>query len=202
MPDSTFKVTLPKNINKRPVSPSDEDIQALFKEASPELKKCIALAAFGSLRRGEICALTYGDIDGNVIHVTRDVVQDLNSTWILKDFPKTSDSIRDAVYPDEIIELLGTGNKNEKIIKYANPGSITQGFTKLRNRMGLNVHFHQLRIYFCSIGAVLGIPTNYLEDFGGWRRGSNVMKQVYQNSIENKSKEYSDIMRDHFKKLL
>jgi len=202
MPDTTFRVTLPKKLNKKPLSPSDKDVQALYKAASPELKKCIALAAFGSLRRGEICALTYGDIEGNTIHITKDVIQDLNSKWILKDMPKTSDSVRDASYPDEIISLLGTGEKNEKIIKYKNPGSITQCFTKLRDRLGINIHFHQLRVYFCSIGAVLGIPTNYLEDFGGWRRGSNVMKQVYQNSINDKSIKYSNILKKHFKKLI
>ena len=198
MPENAFKVSLPKKIKKRPISPSDGDIQTLFGEAQTELKKCIALAAFGSLRRGEICALTFGDIEGNTVHITKDMVQDKDNQWVIKNMPKTSDSIRDVSYPDEVIELLGHGEKEEKVIKYQNPGSITQCFTKLRDRLGLSIHFHDLRIYFCSIGAVLNIPTNYLEDFGGWRRGSNVMKQTYQNSISDKREEYSNIMQDHF----
>ena len=201
-PDLSFKVTLPKKVNKRPVSPSDGDIQTLFREAQPELKKCIALAAFGSLRRGEICALTYGDIEGNTIHITKDMVQDKDNQWVLKDMPKTSDSIRDVSYPDEVIELLGTGDKDERIINYQNPGSITQCFTKLRNRLGLDIHFHSLRAYFCSIGAVLNIPTNYMEDFGGWRRGSTVMKEHYQNNIVSMSELYSARMKKHFAGLL
>lgn len=202
LPDCSFKVTLPTKIKKRLISPSDGDIQLLYNSAAPELKKCIALSAFGSMRRGEICALTFGDIEGNIIHITKDVVQDVNNKWCLKDIPKTSDSIRDIYVPDEILILLGTGSKKEKIINYANPGSITQCFTKLRNKLNVNIHFHQLRSYYASIGAVLGIPTNYLEDFGGWRRGSGVMKEVYQNSITSKSKEYARKMADHFSGLI
>lgn len=201
-PDLSFKVSLPKKVNKRPISPSDGDIQALFKAASPELKKCIALAAFGSLRRGEICALTFGDIEGNTVHITKDMVQDKDNQWVIKNMPKTSDSIRDVSYPDEVIELLGHGEKEEKVIKYQNPGSITQCFTKLRNRLGLDIHFHSLRAYFCSIGAVLNIPTNYLEDFGGWKRGSAVMKEHYQNNIVSMSEVYAKKMQKHFAGLL
>ncbi len=202
MPDATFRITLPKKLNKKPISPSDEDIQALYKAASPELKKCIALSAFGSIRRGEICALTYADLDGNTIHITKDIIQDRDNKWVLKDMPKTSDSIRDASYPDEIIELLGTGEEDEKIVKYQNPGSITQCFTKLRDRMNINIRFHDLRHYFASIGAVLGIPDNYLSDFGGWKRGSSVMKEVYQNNIVSMSEIYAEKMKKHFKGLL
>ena len=83
-PDLSFKVSLPKKVNKRPISPSDGDIQTLFGEAQTELKKCIALAAFGSLRRGEICALTFGDIEGNTVHITKDMVQDKDNQWVIK----------------------------------------------------------------------------------------------------------------------
>lgn len=202
MPDVTFRVSLPKRVNKRLKSPSDKDIQTLFNAASPNLKKCIALSAFGAIRRGELCALTYSDIKGNTIHIHRDVVQDKENVWHIKEIPKTSETVRDAFYPDEIIELLGTGGKNDKIIEYQNPGSITQCFTKLRDRLGLDIHFHDLRHYFASIGAVLGIPDNYLSDFGGWKRGSSVMKEVYQNTIEDASQEYMDRMKNYFRGLL
>lgn len=202
MPDTVFRVTLPKKIKKRLISPSDEDIQTLFEAASPELKKCIALSAFGSIRRGELCALTFSDIEGDTIHIHRDMVQNKKNSWETKEMPKTAESVRDASYPHEIIELLGKGENNEKIIKYKNPGSITQCFTKLRDRLDINIRFHDLRHYFASIGAVLGIPDNYLSDFGGWKRGSSVMKEVYQNNIVSMSEVYSEKMKRHFKKLI
>lgn len=201
-PDLSFRVTLPKKIKKRPSSPSDDDIRVLYDAASPNLKKCIALSAFGSIRRGEICALTFADLKKNKILVTKDIVQDKDNNWVLKEWPKTSESVRSISYPDKIIKLLGSGEKDEKIVSYQNPGSITQCFTKLRDRLGLNIRFHDLRHYYASIGAVLGIPDNYLADFGGWKRGSSVMKEVYQNNIVSMSEVYSTKMKKHFSGLV
>lgn len=198
LPDTTFRVTLPQKHIRNDISPSNEDVCALYKHASPELKKCIALAAFGSLRRGEICALTYTDLHGDVISVSRDMVQNKDNKWVIKDIPKTEASVRTVKLPEKVVELLGSGAPGERIINYQNPGSITQCFTKLRNRLGLNIHFHQLRHFYASIGAVLGIPDTYLSDFGGWSRGSNVMKEIYQNKIVSMSNYYSDKMTKHF----
>ena len=198
MPDITFRVTLPKRVKKRVAAPSDLDVQHLYNIAPPELKKCIAIGAFTGMRRGEICALTFADIEGNIAHVTKDIVQDYKKEWIVKDFPKTDDSIRDCVLPQKVLDLLGSGNPDERIIKYKNPTSITRVFTRIRDRLGLTISFHDLRHYFASIGAVLGIPDNYLSDFGGWKRGSSVMKEVYQNNIVSMSEHYAKKMTDHF----
>ena len=199
-PDLMFRVTLPAKAKKRPSSPSDEAVATLFREASPTMKKCIALAAFGSCRRGEICALTYDDLDGNILHITKDMVQDKENTWHLKNMPKNSESIRDALLPDEVIDLFQDGSG--KLVSYANPASISKCFTKLRDRLKVNIRFHDLRHYYASIGAVLGIPDNYLADFGGWRRGSSVMKEVYQNNITSMSEVYARKMADHFGKII
>lgn len=201
-PNVHFNVTLPKRAKKRTESPSDEDIKRLYEAATPELKKCIALAAFGSLRRGEICALIYDDLKNGAVSVTKDIVQASDKSWVLKEIPKTEDSNRLAPLPDKVIKLLGEGEPEERIIKYKNPTSITRTFIKLRDKLGLTIRFHDLRHYFCSIGVVLQIPSNYLEDYGGWGRGSDVMRQVYQNSISDKSKEYSDKMKHHFDTLI
>ena len=201
MPDAYFHVTLPKRAKMRKSAPSDGDIQTLFRLASPEMKKCIALGAFGALRRGEIYALTYGDIEGNIIHVTKDMIQDSDNNWILKDIPKTSESWRDAPVPNKVVELLGTGKPDQRIINYSSPNCITVIFTELRDKLNLNICFHDLRHYYASIGAIL-IPDIYLSDFGGWRRGSSVMKEVYQNNIVPMSELYAEKMKKHFEGLL
>lgn len=195
-PDLTFRVTLPAKIKKKQSSPSDADVAALFKAASPTMKQCIALAAFGSCRRGEICALTYDDLEENILHITRDMIQDKNNIWHIKDMPKNSESIRDAYLPDKVIKLFQEGSGS--LVHYKNPNSINHTFDKLRKRVGVNVRFHDLRHYYASIGAVLGIPDNYLADFGGWRRGSGVMKEVYQNNITAMSDLYARKMAQHF----
>ena len=202
LPDMTFRVTLPQKCIKKEFSPSNEDVSALYERATKELKKCIALAAFGSLRRGEICALTFADLKGDTLSITKDMIQGKDNKWIVKDIPKTAASVREVRLPQKVIDLLGTGEENERIIKYKNPGSITQCFTKLRDRLNINIHFHQLRKFYASIGAVLGIPDTYLSDFGGWSKNSRVMKDVYQNKIVSMSDFYAEKMSDHFNKII
>lgn len=201
-PDVAFKVTLPTKQKKRPVSPDNVQVQSLFEAAAPELKICIALAAFGSMRRGEICALKHKDITGQTAHVHADMVITTDNVFVYKDIPKTSDSNRFIQLPSEVIDLIGDGADDAFIVPF-NPDQITKRFVRLRKKLGLDgVKFHDLRHYYASIGAVLNIPDTYLAAFGGWTLGSGVMKNVYQNQIESASQLYAQTMTEHFSKLI
>ena len=194
-------VTLPKKQKRRPVSPSDEQVQQLFQRAEKWLQVSIALAAFGSLRRGEICAVRFGDIRGVTIHVHADRVKNPEGEWVIKETPKTSESDRMVNVPPDVIRLIGQGEPGELIVKQC-PDSITKRFIDLRDDLGLSIRFHDLRHYFASIGVALGIPDIYLADMGGWAQGSTAMKQVYQNKIVHLSEKYADKMSGHFQKLI
>ena len=60
--DRRFKVTLPARPPLQYNTPDTQDVTLLLNHASPIMKVCILLAAVGTLRRGEICALEYDDI--------------------------------------------------------------------------------------------------------------------------------------------
>ena len=200
-PDAVFRVTLPKKIKAKSKSPTDADIKALFNAAPDDLKLCIALAAFGSLRRGEICALKHGDVSGCSVHVHADMVENEKNKFEYKEIPKTSDSVRTVLLPPQILALMPDGGKDEYLVGRT-PNAVTHAFTRLRNRIGIDVRFHDLRHYFASIGAVLGVPDTYLSDFGGWRRGSAVMKEVYQGTMKDVSDEYAVTMARHFGRMI
>ena len=196
-PDVSFRVKLPTQKKRRKYAATDQQITALFNAADDTLKKCIALGAFTSLRRGEICALKYRDIQSDAIHVAADMVHADDGSWIYKAYPKTIDSDRIAPVPPEVIELLGTGDPDEYVIKWK-PDTVTKRFIDLRNELGFSdIRFHDLRKYYASIAAAL-IPDLYAESFGGWRHGSRVMKEVYQQKIDPLEKQYADTMRQHF----
>lgn len=201
-PDLQIKATLPTQQKIKRISPSDADVGMLFDGASDKMKKCIALAAFGSMRRGEICALKYKDIAGNVVSIHADIVQDKNNKWIYKEYPKTEESTRELYLHDNIIRLLGSGVPDAFVVGYADPGSITQGFIKLRKRFGSSVRFHDLRHYYASIGAALGIPALYLASFGGWRKDSPIMLNTYQNEIAPIADQYARAIADHAAKIV
>lgn len=202
LPDKSFHVSLPKRIAKRPEAPSDNDVRTLYEAAHEKLKKTIALAAFCSLRRGEICALRFGDMDGNILKVHADVVQNSDKEWVYKDMPKTADSVRIVKLPGQLVKLLGSGAPDQSLVGWSTPNALSDSYNRLRRRLGVSIRFHDLRHYFASIGAVLGIPDVYLSDFGGWKRGSSIMKEVYQNNIKSLSDFYSDKMSDHFEEIM
>ena len=188
-----FRVTLPAKQKKRPVSPSDEAVRALYEAASPRMKICIALGC-RSVRRGEIAALKYEDIKDGIAHIHADMVKDTDGNWIYKEIPKTSESDRFIKVPD-----FGEG---EGFIVEWTPDSITKRFIELRNSLGLTIRFHDLRHYFASTAAVLQIPDIYTADMGGWNRDGSVMKAVYQNNITSMSEYYAEKMEKHISGIL
>lgn len=201
-PDVTFKVTLPKRVHKKQTAPSSDNVQELFNSADDEMKLCISLAAFCSMRRGEICALKYRDIlpDGG-IYVHADMVTDNDNVYHYKDMPKTSESVRVTYAPEKVMNMIGNGEPDEYIVKKP-PYAITKRFIQLRNKLCLDIRFHDLRHYYASVGAALGIPDIYISDFGGWRRGSPILKETYQNTMEDMSKNYSEKLKKHFSGLI
>jgi integrase len=147
------------------------------------------------LRRGEIAAVQYEDIVGDLLHIHADMVQDSKNKWIYKEIPKTDGSDRFIRLPSAVLDLIGSGSGY--IVRGLNPNSIGQAFGRLAHQLGYNIHLHQLRHYYASVGAILGVPDIYLADMGGWKHDSGVMKSVYQNKIKSMSDYYADKMNDH-----
>ena len=200
-PNKAINVRLPQN---RPIErhlPTEEDVRNLLSNATPDLRKAILLASVGTLRRGEIAALTYGDIDGKVIHVHADIVQDENGEWVYKNIPKTSESDRYVEYPEEVIKQLGEGEPSERIVKYKTPDSITEVFTKLRNKLGLQCRFHDLRAYAASIMHSINVPDAVIMKRGGWKT-PHVMQQCYRHALDDKMQEDISRTNEYMKRLL
>ena len=201
-PYAVFNTTLPKKTVQRKIAPSNDDVQKLFMAADGELKICIALAAFGSLRRCEICGLKYGDVNKDSISIHADVVMDSDNNSIYKDMPKTSQSVRVIPLPAQVIKLIGTGNADDFVTHYTLSG-LSNAYRKLRIELGIRkITLHDLRHYYASIGAVLGIPDIYVADFGGWKRGSPVLKQTYQDIMNDARLQFADTLNSHFGSLI
>ena len=195
--DTQFKVKLPKKPKERKFAPENEQVAALYKAASRKMKIAIMLAAFHSLRRGEISALTYGDLKGNALYVHSDMVTD-GKHWVHKEIPKTDTSNRTIYLEAEELKLIGTGNPDEYIVPLT-PGSIGTNFYNLKKRIGIDIRFHDLRVYFASVSAALGIPEIVTAHHGGWKEGSKTLAEHYKMPIETIDREYADKLNDYFK---
>ncbi|MCR5411226.1 MAG: hypothetical protein K6E90_09660 [Lachnospiraceae bacterium] len=193
-PNLIFRVTLPAKRKYRPESPSDEVVKRLFKEAYPRQKICIGLGLMG-LREGEVAALDYDDLQGDVLHINKDMVRDRHGKWIVKEIPKTVESDRYITLPPYLVDLIGEGTGR---IVPVTPNTISKQFIKLRDKLGLTIRFHDLRHFFASTGVILKIPELYLADMGGWERGGNSsMKTIYQNNMSSMSDFYRKKMANH-----
>ena len=199
MPGSHFSVSLPQNQQKKLYTPSDTDVKRLLLHVQgKELEIAILLAAFGPMRRGEICALTDQDIVGNTLYINKVYVLDNDNNWVLKQSPKNDSSNRIIVMPDFVIERIS--RIKGEIVK-ATPGQISSRFNRAIHFSGLpHFRFHDLRHYCASILHAMNIPDQYIMARGGWAT-DNVMKRVYFGEISDEAAKFNKQIMAHFSEL-
>ena len=199
MPDFRVKVTLPQPTKQEIYVPSDDDIKALIAAVTgTEFELVILLAAFGSLRRSEICALTADDINGNVVTINKAKVKDRHGKWVVKK-TKNISSTRKVEMPQFVIDK--TKGIEGDIIKITNPDSTSKKFIDLRNALGLTtMRLHDLRHYQASILHALGVPDKYIMERGGWKTETTLNK-VYKHAMDKKKQEVTKMANDYFANL-
>lgn len=197
-PDFAVTTSLPQKIRPNLYVPSDSDIRKLLDYvADTEMELPILLAAFGPMRRGEICALDTADISGNIVHVRKNMIRTPENTWIIHQ-PKSYAGDRYIDFPD-FVSAKWKG-KTGRIV-HLTPNNITDRFPRLLRAIGLpHFRFHDLRHYSASIQHALGIPDSYIMARGGWGN-DGVLKAVYRHAMDSKEKEMNEIANKHFEKL-
>lgn len=197
-PDLHLKIKLPQKKENDFYTPSDNDIIKLLRQIEgTELEIAVLLAAFGTLRRGEICALTNNDIHGNYITVNHAFVRNENNEWILKE-PKTVGSKRTIELPEFVIDKM---RGIDGYIVKTHPDALSERFRRALKKSDLpKFRFHDLRHYSASILHAIGVPDQYIMQRGGWV-SDHVMKSVYRNIIDEESSKQNRKIMDHFNQM-
>ena len=180
-PDFAIKTDLPKKKRPSLYIPSDADVKRImeFAKGTP-MEIPILLAAFGPMRRSEICALDSDHINGNIVHVEYAMVQNEDKEWVIK-VPKTFAGDRFIDFPDFVAEKL-RGKKGQ--IVELNPMAVTHRFARMLKKLNIqHFRFHDLRHYSASIQHALGIPDAYIMQRGGWE-DDTVLKSVYRHAMD------------------
>ncbi len=199
-PGFPIDTQLPKRIRPDLNIPEDKDVKKILdyvQTCDPEMEIPILLAAFGPMRRSEICALESTDISGNVIHVTKAMVSSDDNKLIVKS-PKSYAGDRYIELPGFVIEKMS--GINGRIVSLT-PSAISNRFETIIKNSGVeHFRFHDLRHYCASIQHSLGIPDAYIMQRGGW--GSDtVLKTVYRHALKEKEKNMTAKANRHFEKL-
>lgn len=197
-PGFALNTVLPASRPPKIYVPTDEEVkQLLLCAEGTDLELPILLAAFGPMRRGEICALHSDWINGNVVHVARNMVITPDHKWIIKQ-PKTYAGDRFIDYPDFVAEKW---KGMSGMITALHPDKISLRFARLLKRSGIqHFRFHDLRHYSASIQHALGIPDAYIMQRGGWGN-DGVLKNVYRHTMTGKTEEMNQVANNYFSNL-
>ncbi len=190
-----LNITLPQKIKNEPYIPSREDVKKILEKVKgTEFEIPITLACYG-MRRSEICALTLDDLDADIIHINKALVQNDSLEWVIKT-TKTTSSTRNIVIPVELANKI----REKGYIYKGHPNQLLKHLTKLEKELDIP-HFslHKLRHYFASEMSTLGVPDADILRLGGWETDS-VMKSVYRHSMmekeENAKREAAEKLRN------
>ena len=183
-----FSVKFRNKMPKEVAVPSDLEVLGLINIfARTEMEIPVMLGAYAGLRRGEICALTIQDLDGDYLHISKDMVLDDYGQWIIKE-PKTPASNRTVLLPHHVAERI----RKRGHITTLCPNVITKRFISKQEQLGIEspYTFHSLRHFFASYLHAQHIPDAYVLRAGGWST-PHVMQKVYRHALDNEHLEYS-----------
>ena len=197
-PDFSVHTKLPERIRPTLYIPSDEDVRKLMGavEGTP-LEIPVLLAAFGPMRRSEICALNSDHVQGNIVHVESAMVLDDDDNWVVKQ-PKSFAGNRYIEFPDFVVKKFP--QQPGRIVNLY-PHQISNHFSEVLKKNHIpHFRFHDLRHYSASIQHALGIPDAYIMQRGGWGNDS-VLKNIYRHTMEQQTKAMNQKANAHFENL-
>lgn len=175
--------------------PTEEEVCLLIETArGTDMELPIILGAKCGLRRGEVLALTYDDID-----FEKHTVSITKSDWngIIKP-PKTPASVRTLDLTDDAYALILERRKQGKALIGIPYRRFQERFNKVKNAVGLHLRFHDLRHYYASVLLALGISDRYAITFTG-HASPTVLRKVYQHIFLTKKDNVRQQIQAYFR---
>lgn len=202
-------VRLPAVVKKERPWLTPEQITVFVDAIHGNICEIPALLALHSLRRSEICALTWDNVDleKKLIHVQGAAVFDENQKLVYKQTNKnqTSNRVVPILIPALAAALSAVEDKDGLIVRVV-PDTIWKNINRVCAASGLpEVGVHGLRHSFASLAYHLGLPERECMRLGGWAdtatmhkiythisdydvaRSANAMADFYSSIASNKN---------------
>lgn len=193
LPDAkNWDIKLPPKKRPELYIPTKEDIKTIIAYAHdyyPEFELPIMFGAYCGLRRGEICALTYEDINADSVTISKSVVMDAYGQYITKT-PKTHSGFRSVPLSPSTLALIRERQERGLKLITVMPEQITDRFPFIVSGSGVHhMRFHDLRHYFASTLVILGIPDIYAIRLTG-HSTTAMIQRVYQHTFNDAEEMY------------
>lgn len=198
-PTRKLVATLPQKIKPNIIVPTDDEIKAILRASEGKsIYLPVCLAAFGSLRRSEICALVMpNDLTEHGVIVRNSKVKSEDG-YVVKNKTKTIDSTREATLPQFVIDEL---KKIDGPVVNSTPDRVYKNFIRILSKAGVrHMRFHDLRHYWTSAAIAAGMPDDYIMRNGGWST-MNVPRAVYSHIMRNKNKDFVSALNKNFEEM-
>lgn len=174
--------------------PTDEDIRIITEHVHDQFGLFPFLALYTGLRRGELCALRWQDIDfrNRLIHVRNNIV------WTPKPTlqrPKTESSVRDVPMIDAVADVLQPQAPDQFVFGGNEPYNqtlVTVTITDRLRALGVQCTPHELRHGFASMLFRQGLDIQSISKILG-HSSIGVTMQVYLHEMD---KGYMDTARN------
>lgn len=198
------KITLPQQQKPQEKALNRQQIAILLKNIDGDMIEVpILLALWLGLRRSEILALKWADVDFNkmTIRICAAMVPDKNNKMVEKT-TKTKDSTRTLKLPPYIAERMKTLPRDGDRIFNISEGLLSKHFPRLCEKIGIGrFKFHDLRRSMATVGVTLNIADKLIMARGGWNN-PQTMKNIYQVVLDSDMNEADVMMNQYFEKLL
>lgn len=211
VPNIRMNITLPQRQKPDICIPSEKEIKLLLDSVkNTPMDAPLHLAACCGMRRGEICALKWSDIDfkKNTLTIRAAVVYDENEQLVEK-APKTKAGKRTVYMLPVVAESLkrtqavqeAEGEKSPNVVPFT-PAAMINRFIRLQKKLNISkFRFHDLRHYTVSVMLLLNIPKKYIADYVG-HETENMIDQVYGHIMAEKKATFTDQLQDYFQQNL
>ena len=184
--------------------PTDEQLQTILahaKDRSDDLYLSILLASLAGMRRSEICALTWDDINSRNLTITinKAIVLGDDKKYHLKD-TKSDAGTRILSISRSLCDILDQ-YRNDGSVVHSLPSSISKNYFVFKRSLRMPGSFHDLRHYHCSVLIMLGIPKEYImADMG--HSTDTMYQKVYAHLFPDAKRTMYESIAKHADKIL
>ena len=202
-PDMALHTTLPQKRKREIAIPTEDEVKRMMVAAQgTPMEIPVLLAACCGLRRSEIAALTWRDIDfkKGTIKVNKALVADSENELVEKTTKTTSSTRTVRMFPLVSDALLRLKQQSPDVTGYIapTPDNITHRFEHLLNAAQCpKYRFHDLRHYAVSVMLSLNVPKKYIASMVG-HSSERMIDEVYGHIMESKKTSVEDQLQGYF----
>jgi integrase len=207
-PDFHPHTTLPQKQKKEIEVPEEDEVKKLLAAANGTRYYIpIILAACAGLRRSEICALRWNDVNfkKNTLRIDSALVVDSDNETVEKTTKSYSGTRTIPMMPPiraALEEVLTDTTDPDDLIFKGSINTITNKFPKILDKAGVrHFRFQDLRHYVVSIMLYLNIPKKYIANYVG-HKDEKMIDEVYGHIMKDKKSTFTDLLSNYMSGLV